>query len=273
MNPYTVTSLFSGIGGMDLAFSQAGFKIVAQVEIDDYCRKVLAKHAQNYWPNATQFADVRQVGLANLPRADVIAGGFPCQDLSIAGKQAGIREGNRSGLWYEFRRIIGELRPRIVFIENVPAIIHNGGTLVVNHLAEMGYDCIWGVIPASAVGAGHERERWFLVGNATSAGLQRECGPQSALAKPAEYGGSSQGKLLKSTMGRVVDGLSRQLDSARFPVRPNEPQHEWEQPRTTDNRGANYANRVKALGNAVVPQVIYPFAVAIKELLDQDTLE
>jgi DNA (cytosine-5)-methyltransferase 1 len=101
--------LFSGIGGIDLAFSLAGFDILFQVEIDEFCQKVLAKHSKEYWPNAKIFTDVRAVGKHNLPTSiDVLFGGFPCQDISVAGNGAGL-EGERSGLWWEFARIIGEI--------------------------------------------------------------------------------------------------------------------------------------------------------------------
>lgn len=161
-------SLFSGIGGLDLAFSLANFDILFQVEIDAFCRKVLAKHASKYWCNATQFTDVRTVGRRNLPEVEVLFGGFPCQSISIAGPQQGIREGTASGLWFEFRRIIGELRPRIVFLENVPNITHRDGTVVIADLTALGYDCRWGIISAADAGAPHKRERWFCVAVSTT---------------------------------------------------------------------------------------------------------
>lgn len=160
---YTAISLFSGIGGIDLAFALAGFDITAQVEIDPYCREVLKRHAGDYWPNAAQFTDVRAVGADELGEADVIFGGFPCQNISIAGKGAGLA-GEQSGLWYEFRRIIGEVRPRFVFLENVPAITFRGGAEVVGHLAALGYDARWGIVAASDAGAPHQRSRWWCVG-------------------------------------------------------------------------------------------------------------
>lgn len=118
-----VGSLFSGIGGLDLGLARAGFHITFQVEIDPYCQKVLAQH----WPEVQRFEDVRECGAHNLPAIDVLAGGFPCQDISTAGKRAGI-EGERSGLWREFARIIGEARPRYVLIENVAALLYAGKT-------------------------------------------------------------------------------------------------------------------------------------------------
>lgn len=165
----TAGSLFSGIGGIDVAFAAARFDIRFQVEIDAFCRKVLAKHAAQYWPNATQHVDVRSVGRAELGYVDVLFGGFPCQDISIAGKGAGI-EGARSGLWYEFRRIIGEVRPRAVLLENVPAITHRGGATVIAHLTALGYDARWGIVAAADAGAPHQRDRWFCVAYANGFG-------------------------------------------------------------------------------------------------------
>lgn len=159
----TAGSLFSGIGGLDLGASLAGFDIQFHVEIEEFCRKVLNKHANQYWPNAKQFADVRTVGKHNLPIIDCLFGGFPCQDISYAGRGAGIKEGTRSGLWFEFRRVISELRPTVVLLENVPAILNRGGTGVIADLAALGYVGQWGIISAADAGAPHQRERWFCV--------------------------------------------------------------------------------------------------------------
>jgi DNA (cytosine-5)-methyltransferase 1 len=158
-------SLFSGIGGMDLAASIAGIDIRFQVEIDDYCRKVLAKHAPVYWSNAKQFTDVCGVSGHELGYVDILFGGFPCQDISHAGKGTGL-EGERSGLWWEFYRLIGEIRPRAIVLENVAAITFDrrGGTEVIAALAGLGYSARWGVISAADAGAPHERKRWFCVG-------------------------------------------------------------------------------------------------------------
>lgn len=166
MKQLTAGSLFSGIGGIDLAFALAGFNILFQVEIDDFCQKVLAKHGPTYWPNAEIRADVCRVGRHNLPSVDVLFGGFPCQDISNAGKRAGIAAGEKSGLWREFKRIIGEIRPSIVFLENVPTITvkDRGGVEVITDLAEMGYDARWGIVSAADAGAPHQRDRWFCVG-------------------------------------------------------------------------------------------------------------
>lgn len=165
----TFGSLFSGIGGLDLGLERAGMHCAWQVEIDDYAQKILAKH----WPNVTRLRDVREGGKHNLAYVDLIAGGFPCQDISIAGKRAGIT-GERSGLWKEFYRIICELRPRFVLVENVAALLYGGIDTVLGDLAESGYDAEWQIVSAEAVGAPHLRERIFIVGYAMRIGCGRQ---------------------------------------------------------------------------------------------------
>src|ERR1700689_2914339 len=118
----TLGSLFSGIGGFELGFERTGkIKTVWQVEIDDYCRRVLGSH----WPAVSRYSDVREVGKHNLRPVDIVCGGFPCQDISNAGKRAGI-DGERSGLWSEYARIVRELRPRFVVVENGAALLGRG---------------------------------------------------------------------------------------------------------------------------------------------------
>jgi DNA (cytosine-5)-methyltransferase 1 len=156
----TIGSLFSGIGGLELGLERAGLgPVIFQVEKDEYCRAVLAKH----WPNATRFEDVKDVGRFNLAPVDVLCGGFPCQDISLAGDGDGIEEGARSGLWREYARIVGELRPSYVVVENVAALLGRGMGRVLGDLASLGYDAEWDCIPASAVGAPHRRDRVFVI--------------------------------------------------------------------------------------------------------------
>jgi DNA (cytosine-5)-methyltransferase 1 len=155
----TFGSLFAGIGGMDLGLERAGFKCSWQVEIDPYARRVLEKH----WPDVRRHDDVRTFppdrdGWA----VDLVCGGFPCQDISVAGKGAGI-DGERSGLWSQLLRIVCLLRPRFVVVENVAALLDRGMGRVLGDLAEGGFDAEWQVLPASAFGAPHQRERVFLV--------------------------------------------------------------------------------------------------------------
>lgn len=162
-----VLGLFSGIGGFELGLERAGFNIVGMCEIDPYCRAVLRKH----WPGVPIFEDVRTLTGADVPGVDVICGGFPCQDISVAGKGAGI-EGERSGLWREFARLIGEIRPLLVVVENVSALLGRGLARVLGDLSSLGYDAEWHCIPASAVGAPHQRDRIWIVAYPIGNGLQ-----------------------------------------------------------------------------------------------------
>ncbi len=155
----TVGSLFAGIGGFDLGLERAGFTVKWQCEIDPFCQAVLAQH----WPAVVRYGDIRRLGVDESPDpVDLLCGGFPCQDISNAGKRAGI-EGTRSGLWSEFARLIGALRPRYVLVENVAALLSSGLGRVLGDLAACGYDAEWDCLPASAFGAPHRRDRVWLV--------------------------------------------------------------------------------------------------------------
>jgi len=160
----TFGSLFAGIGGLDLGLERVGLTCKYQVEIDDYATRVLQKH----WPDVPRFRDVRSVGAHNLPAVDLICGSFPCQGISDAGKRAGFDD-PRSGLWAEFARIIRELRPRYVLVENVAALLHRGLGRVLGDLAALRYDAEWECIPAAAVGAPHIRDRVFILAYTDSA--------------------------------------------------------------------------------------------------------
>lgn len=155
----TFGSLFAGIGGMDLGLERAGMTCKWQVEIDPFCRRVLAKH----WPDVPKHDDVRTFpdGDPEQWRVDLIAGGFPCQDISNAGRRVGI-EGQRSGLWSEYFRVVCLLRPRFVLIENVSALLVRGLGRVLSELASIGFDAEWECLPASGFGAVHDRDRVFI---------------------------------------------------------------------------------------------------------------
>lgn len=166
-----VLDLFSGIGGFSLGLERTGgFETVAFCEIEEYPRRVLAKH----WPDVPIYEDVRNVTGERLATdgiaVDVITGGFPCQDISTAGKQAGIGEGTRSGLWSEIARLCGELRPKYVIVENVAALLSGPSERrgawfgrVLGDLAEVGYDAEWHCIPATYVGLQHIRDRVWIM--------------------------------------------------------------------------------------------------------------
>ncbi|MCK9568534.1 DNA cytosine methyltransferase [Candidatus Pacearchaeota archaeon] len=153
-------SLFSGIGGFDLGLERAGMTVKWQVEIDDFCNKVLAKH----WPNVKRYRDVKEVGKHNLEPVDLICGGFPCQPFSVAGKRRGTEDDRH--LWPEMFRVIDELRPRWVIGENVAGFINMGLDQSISDLEGIGYEVGTFVIPACAVNAPHRRDRvWIIAQN------------------------------------------------------------------------------------------------------------
>jgi len=159
----TVGSLFSGIGGLDLGLERAGMRVVWQVENNKSCQQVLSRH----WPDVEKYNDIREVKPSTLVQPDLICGGFPCQDLSVAGHRAGLA-GERSGLFYEFIRIIDAISPRWVLIENVPGLLSsNGGRdmgTVIGALAECGYGWAYRVLDAQFFGVAQRRRRVFIVG-------------------------------------------------------------------------------------------------------------
>jgi len=161
-----VLDLFSGIGGFSLGLERAGMTTVAFCEIDPFCRKVLAKH----WPKVPCYDDIRTLTAERLAAdgisVDVICGGFPCQDISLAGKGAGLA-GERSGLWSEYRRLIEEVGPEWVIIENVAALRSRGLDRVLGEIAALGFDAEWHCIPAAAVGAPHRRDRLWIVAHSS----------------------------------------------------------------------------------------------------------
>ena len=240
-----VLGLFSGIGGFELGLERAGLRVAAFCEIDPFCRRVLAKH----WPEVPIYDDVRSLTADRLRAdgisVDVICGGFPCQDISTAGSGAGIT-GGRSGLWSEYARLIGEIRPRYVIVENVAALLGRGLSDVLGALASLGYDAEWHCIPASAIGAPHQRDRIWIVGyptvqpwhdwapqNASLREAQRRT--QKSLRGPSCIAGSGQW-FSEPDMDRVADGVPARVD------------------------------RLRSLGNAVVPQIPELIGRAIMEV-------
>lgn len=223
----TFGSLFAGIGGFDLGFERAGMVCKWQVEIDDYATRVLEKH----WPDVHRERDIRECGAHNLEPVDVICGGFPCQDISYAGQGAGL-DGERSGLFFEAIRLVRELRPRVVVLENVAALLSRGLDRVLGELATIGYDAEWHCIQAASVGAPHHRDRVFIIANANSS-LMRAPRPADIKARAADlyFNGTSK---------------PRQMESW-WTVEPEPCSVVYGIPGVVD--------RLRGLGNAVVPAV------------------
>lgn len=157
-----VLSLFSGGGLGDYGLELAGMEIVGQVEIDDYCQKILKLR----WPDVQKWRDVRDVQgeeiKGKIGAVDLISGGFPCQDISVSGKRDGL-SGSRSGLWVEYFRLIREIRPRFTLIENVGRLAKDGLKEIISDISSIRYDCEWACLNASTFGAIHKRPRIFIV--------------------------------------------------------------------------------------------------------------
>ena len=217
----TFGSLFAGIGGFDLGFERAGFKCKWQVEIDDYATKVLEKH----WPKVHRERDIRQCGSSNLERVDCIIGGFPCQDISYAGRGAGLA-GERSGLFFEAVRLVRELQPRAVVLENVAALLTRGLDRVLGTLAEIGYDAQWHCIPAAAVGAPHIRDRVFILayckhdGFTSSTGQYPRNQQQQGRTEKSRSSKQSQGSGSGSAISADVADARRKLRESRAVSEP-----------------------------------------------------
>lgn len=239
MRKFRVLDLFSGIGGFSLGLERTGgFETVAFCEIEDFPRRILAKH----WPKVPCYEDVRTLTAERLSAdgiaVDVVTGGFPCQDISTAGKRRGIGEGTRSGLYSEVIRIVGDLRPEYVILENVSNLLAGpserpGGWFgrVLGDLAEVGYDAEWHCIPASNIGALHQRDRVWIVAypNSDSLRFQRVWSPAGSPWSEEQFAGLVQMALQHAIPARSGGGI---LDGV--PGR---------------------SHRLKALGNAVVPQI------------------
>ena len=239
-----VLDLFSGIGGFSLGLHRAGMETVAFCEFDEKCRKVLTKH----WPDVPQYNDVRTLTAEQLKNdgitdIQIIAGGFPCQDVSNAGSGAGI-EGQRSGLWSEFARLISEIRPKYTIIENVTGLFIRGFDTVLCDLAALGYDAEWHCIPALSVGAPHERDRiWIIASDAQCVGQPRQGGYIQSI--------HSEENSFKEASG-LVDAFQR--NALPYVCR----RHDGI-PTKLDS------HRLAQLGNSVVPQVVEQIGRAIME--------
>jgi len=209
--------LFSGIGGFALGLERTGgFHTAAFCEIDPFARRVLAKH----WPQVRRYHDVTAISAGRLAAdgiaIDAICGGFPCQDISVAGKGIGL-DGARSGLWREFARLIGEIRPAWVIAENVPALRNRGADRVFADLEALGYAWWAGVVGAFHVGAPHQRNRVWIIAHANSARLEIR---QSGNASGARQGGwpdfsGMEWWATEPAVGRVAHGVPDRVDRLR----------------------------------------------------------
>jgi DNA (cytosine-5)-methyltransferase 1 len=282
-----IIDTFSGIGGFSLAARWlGGFQTVQFVEWEPYCQQILAQH----FPDTPIHGDITTFFPA-AGAADVICGGFPCQDISTAGKQAGIKEGTRSGLFYELMRVVRLVQPRYVVLENVAAITANGMDCVLGTLAEAGFDAEWACIPAADVGACHRRDRWWCVAYANHAGVEASR-PEQLAARAEQHRKLGAAHAQGQRCGEA--GQLRPTQSEEWPAggseAPAHPHHQRQQERQLaaiasgtgwtgwgdapgrlnpdwrsylsepvlrrgDDGLSGRVDRLKALGNAVVPQV------------------
>jgi DNA (cytosine-5)-methyltransferase 1 len=261
-------SLFAGIGGLDLGLKMAipDYRTVCYVEIDRYCQGVLISRMHDggldpapVWDDITTFDGRPWHG-----RVDIISGGFPCQDISSAGKGEGIVDGNRSGLWFEYKRIIRDVRPRFAFVENVPRIFSNNRGRdfgrVVGDLAELGYDSEWCCIPASCVGAPFKGERVFIL--ASNVYDRRRGANRDGNGEERKDEGLRPSIWVDKTRNSGED--VGKIDSGR--LRNETSAGAWESGVVVKRRVVNptirmlahgiqnRVDRIKCLGNAVVPQ-------------------
>jgi DNA (cytosine-5)-methyltransferase 1 len=306
MTGLTVGSMFTGIGGIDLGLERAGMTVVWQAEVDPFCCRVLARH----WPEVPNLGDVTTIDWAEVPRVDLVVGGYPCQPFSLAGKQLG--ELDPRHLWPRMHDAVRVLRPRFALLENVAGHLALGFGRVLGDLAEIGYDAEWDCIPAAAVGAPHRRDRVYVVvypqreqrraqplcfGRRSRAALARHDGADGDVAHAQSLGGPDEqgrhpGKLVGS-LARAGGGIGRRgpaagalvdrrsasvvaapLADANRPGRPvvsgRSPHAEQAGLRATSGPGwwdvepdvgrvahgvPARLDRLRGLGNAVVPQV------------------
>ena len=224
----TVGSLFSGIGGMDLGLERAGHAVIWQSEIDPYCNKVLKKH----WPTVPNLGDITTIDWGKIERPDIICGGYPCQPFSHAGKRNGTADPRH--LWPAMHNAILQLRPDYALMENVRGHLSLGFGDVLADLAKIGYDAEWQCIPAAAIGALHKRDRLYIVAYPKGSRLQgngqpfRQKPPLAVFTSSSSHCKWHNSKAIWQTepnVGRVANGVPNRVD------------------------------RLKGLGNAVVPQV------------------
>ena len=275
-----ILDTFAGIGGFSYAAHElvGGFETTQFVEIDPFCQKVLKKH----FPKVPCHDDIKTF-TAYPGQYDVITGGFPCQDISVAGRREGITNESRSGLFHELIRVIRLVRPKFVVMENVAAILNNGLDIVLGELSEAGYDAEWSIISASSLGACHRRSRWWLVAYTNDYGSssspinevndKTDSSSQERQNQVSESSGSSESsdsRIVRSSEGNVTDsnseGLQRKILSkmesgiwSAKHTRRLDPNWRSYVSKPILPRGSyglsNRVDRTKALGNSIVPAV------------------
>lgn len=244
-----VLDLFSGIGMFSYGLEKTGFyETVAFCEWDEKCRKVLKKH----WPSVYCYQDISQLefhdgyiyseqcGVAGFTEIDIICGGFPCQDLSLANRSARGLEGERSGLWSEYKRLISEIKPKGCIIENVSALVNRGLTTILYDLDSLGYDAEWHCITAKHLGAYHERDRLFILAYRRSfrdEGFQ----PLLSLEKVGQGWESCE-----ETLQQIYDNPFRRSDSFPQPLL-----------RRMDVQNTIDLDRLKQVGNTVYWPIVH----------------
>jgi DNA (cytosine-5)-methyltransferase 1 len=267
--------LFSGIGGISRAL-EPWVRTIAYCENDRYCQGVLLSNMQRGGiDRAPIWDDIRSLSADMLPPIDIIFGGFPCTDISVAGVRKGLA-GERSGLFFEIVRLAKEIKPSFIFLENVRNICSLGGVDVVREITEMGYDCRWCVISAASIGASHKRERWFLLGYAKHLGSYASSTVRSSqeTVSNSEKGADQACKSERTTPCRVLatepisNTFSERLEDTRLAISSNKDTNKpynssqyfgWkDEPEDklavvgVVNAVPKRLDRVRALGNSVV---------------------
>ena len=253
--------LFSGIGGISIAL-EPWVRTIAYCEQDRFAQSVLlSRMSERKLHKAPIWDDVQTLRGEMLPQIDIIFGGFPCQDISVAGNGEGLA-GKRSGLFYEIIRLTKETRAPFVFLENVPAIRTRGLREVIRAFTEIGYDCRWTCLSAASVGAPHKRERWFLLAHASGKGLEghrRSIGKQ----KEVSFAGIDveTGEVISTNTNSKSEGLRqpsqwhKNIESMWIME-----SHNWDDNAKfflrVDNGIRDRPHQVKCLGNSVVPQQV-----------------
>ena len=287
MKKLKVLDLFSGIGMFSHGLHQTGFfETVAFCEIDKDCQKVLTKH----WPNVWIASDIKELRMvetptnefedainAELESVDIICGGFPCTDISVAGKQKGLidEEGKttRSGLWFEYLRLIQEIKPKYVLIENVSQLLNNGFTRVLKDLYECGYNAEWNLISARDIGANHLRKRLWIIAYPECIGQRRlQSGRWSGKNRAKEIwtrGTSETGEPSNTYNFRLWKSFTSQKEKFEWWTKTTSKFRSWWQtqpgvcgvddgpPEGMDGRiyERQRKARIKQLGNALIPQI------------------